>query len=114
MNSATFAEIAAHGRRMQTIPQPTFADAVLAMATAEVSDTPANRRVIDHTVPTIWMALRDITPHLDDEETSKWWAELKRWVYRQKCGQPRRFDERDVDFDARIAEALAFLTGERP
>jgi hypothetical protein len=100
----------------KTIDSPTLADALVAMALADIDDCPPGRKFRDHTNDAVWSTLRALTPHMSDEQAAGWWDELKKWVearrYEEDTGR-RRFTDEGVDIDDRIDEAIEFLTGRR-
>lgn len=89
---------------MQTTDTPTLADALEAMARAELDeDTP---------VPAITRTVEALTPHLTAEKRNLWWWELKHCLTRADASQGGpAWDEVGVDWDDRAKEALDVLTG---
>ncbi|MWA07410.1 hypothetical protein F8568_045220 [Actinomadura sp. LD22] len=89
---------------MTTTTAPTLADALEAMARAELDE--------DAPVPAITRAVEALTPHLDAERRDLWWWELKRCLTRADDAQGGpAWDETGVDWPERAAEALDVLTG---
>ncbi|TDC58575.1 hypothetical protein E1281_01080 [Actinomadura sp. KC345] len=89
---------------MHATESPTLADALEAMARAELDE--------DATVPPITRAVETLTPHLSAERRDLWWWELKHCLTRADAseGGPA-WDEAEIDWHDRAKEALDVLTG---
>jgi len=90
---------------MHTTETPTLADALEAMARAELDE--------NTTVPAITRAVEALTPHLTPQKRNLWWWELKNCITRADAtnGSGPAWDEVGVDWDDRTREALNVLTG---